>query len=62
MSWSGLILIVVGAALLAANFGLLQWAWLQQWWPVLLIAVGVWSMLRPNRGDRHPSGRVDRGS
>ncbi|MDQ6685827.1 MAG: DUF5668 domain-containing protein [Pseudomonadota bacterium] len=55
MSWNGIILIIVGAVLLAANFGLLQWGWLQQWWPVLLIVVGVWTILAPRRGDRRPS-------
>ena len=61
MSWSGLILIVVGAVLLANNFGLLEWGWMRQWWPVLLIAIGVWSVLRPSRGDRRPSRRADPG-
>ena len=60
MSWSGIILIVAGALLLANNFGYLQWGWMQQWWPVFLIAIGAWSVLRPQRGDRHPSRGVDR--
>jgi len=62
MSWSGIILIVVGAVLLANNFGLLEWGWLRQWWPVALIALGVWTVLRPQRGDRRPSRRADSGS
>jgi len=57
MSWSGIILVVVGALLLANNFGLLQFGWLQQWWPVLLIALGLMTILRPQRGRR--SSRVD---
>ena len=61
MSWSGIILIVVGAVLLANNFGLLEWRWLRQWWPVALIALGVWTVLRPQRGDRRPSRRADPG-
>ena len=61
MSWSGIILIVVGAVLLANNFGLLEWGWLRQWWPVLLIAIGIWSVLKPQRGDRRPSRRADPG-
>ena len=61
MSWSGIILIIAGALLLANNFGYLQWGWMQQWWPVFLIALGVWSVLRPHRGDRRPSQGVDRG-
>ena len=40
MSWSGIILVVVGALLLANNFDLLPVGWLRQWWPVLLIAIG----------------------
>ena len=61
MSWSGIILIVVGAVLLANNFGLLEWGWLRQWWPMGLIALGIWTMLRPQRGDRRPSRRADPG-
>jgi hypothetical protein len=61
MSWSGIILIVVGGVLLANNFGLLEWGWLRQWWPVALIALGIWTVLRPQRGDRRPSRRADPG-
>jgi Domain of unknown function (DUF5668) len=61
MSWSGIILIVVGAVLLANNFGFLEWAWLRQWWPALLIGLGIWTVLRPQRGDRRPSRGADRG-
>jgi len=62
MSWSGIILIVVGAVLLANNFGLLEWGWLRQWWPAALIALGVSTVFRPQRGDRRPSRRADSGS
>ena len=58
MSWSGIILVVVGVLLLANNFDLLPFGWLHQWWPVLLIALGLMSILRPQRGRR--SSRVDR--
>ncbi|TAL15209.1 MAG: hypothetical protein EPO01_18615 [Aquabacterium sp.] len=44
-SRSGLILILVGSLLLAHNFGLLQWGWLKQWWPALLIVLGLWSIV-----------------
>jgi purine-cytosine permease-like protein len=57
MSWSGIILVIAGALLLASNFGLLQWGWLYQWWPVFLIALGVWSILRSNRGTRRTERR-----
>ena len=62
MSWSGIILIVVGGVLLANNFGLLEWGWLRQWWPVALIALGLWTVLKPQRGDRRTSRSADHGS
>jgi hypothetical protein len=52
MSWSGIILVVVGVLLLANNFGMLPLGWLQQWWPALLIALGLLSILRPQHGRR----------
>ena len=52
MSWSGIILVVVGALLLANNFDLLPVGWLRQWWPVLLIAIGLISIVRPQLGGR----------
>ena len=55
MSWSGVILIIAGALLLANNLGWMQWGWLQQWWPVFLIAIGVWSLLKPDRRARRSS-------
>jgi hypothetical protein len=63
MSWSGIILIVVGALLLANNFDLLSLGWLRQWWPAILIAVGVMSLVRPDRARRRSSdgNQVDRG-
>ena len=61
MSWSGIILIVVGAVLLANNFGWLEWSWLRQWWPVALIALGIWTVVLPQRGDRRSSRKADPG-
>jgi hypothetical protein len=52
MSWSGIILVVVGALLLANNFGVLPLGWLHQWWPALLIIIGLLSILRPQHGRR----------
>jgi hypothetical protein len=67
MSWSGFILVIVGALLLANNFDLLSLGWLRQWWPALLIVLGVFSMLQPQRGRRGsrdmpqaPPGEVER--
>jgi len=59
MSWSGIILVIVGALLLANNFDLLPLHWLRQWWPLILIAVGLMSLLRPDRARRR-SGDDDR--
>ncbi len=60
MSWSGVILVVVGVVLLANNADLLPYGWLHQWWPVLIIALGVTTILRPHRGRRSPApGRDD---
>jgi cadmium resistance protein CadD (predicted permease) len=61
MSWSGIILVVVGALLLANNFDLLPLHWMRQWWPLILIAVGLMSLVRPDRARRRRSDddRVD---
>ena len=55
MSWSGTILVIVGALLLANNFGMLSLGWLHQWWPAILIVVGLISILRPQHGRRRSS-------
>ena len=52
MSKSGIILILLGCLFLANNFGFIEWSWLRQWWPLILIGVGVWSII-----DRRPDGR-----
>jgi len=57
MSWSGIILVIVGALLLANNFGMLPLGWLHQWWPALLIALGLLSILRPQHGRRRSRDR-----
>ena len=41
MNKSGIVLIIIGCVFLANNFGLLQFEWLRQWWPLILIAVGL---------------------
>ena len=46
--WSaiwGVVLIVLGAAFLLQNFNLVPAGYLQ-WWPVLVIAAGVWLLAR----------------
>jgi hypothetical protein len=57
MNKSGIVLIIVGALLLAHNFGWLGWGWLRQWWPALLIAVGVWSLVTHRPGDNQRGSR-----
>lgn len=56
-SRSGIVLVLIGAALLAHNFGLIHWGWLRQWWPVLLIALGLWIIVRPTRFHQDPGSR-----
>lgn len=54
MNKSGCVLISVGAVLLAHNFGFVSWDWFQQWWPALLILLGLWSIVSRRAGDRLP--------
>jgi hypothetical protein len=56
MNRSGIVLIVLGLLFLAHNFGWLQFDWLRQWWPLLLIALGVWSILNHKPGDKSAPG------
>lgn len=51
MNKSGIVLIVVGLAFLAHNMGWFEWQWLGRWWPLILIALGVWSLFAHKRGD-----------
>ncbi len=62
MSKSGIILLILGCVFLANNFGLLEWGWLRQWWPLALIAIGVWSIVDHRPGDRPPSQGADKKS
>lgn len=56
MNKSGIVLIVIGVLFLAYNFGLLEFGWLRQWWPVILIGLGVWSLFNHKPGDKPSSG------
>jgi uncharacterized membrane protein len=56
MNKSGIVLIVIGVLFLAHNFGLLQLAWLRDWWPLILIVLGVWSLIDHKPGDKSSSG------
>jgi len=55
MNKTGIILIVLGALFLAHNFGVLDWGWLHQWWPLILIGLGIWSLANRNTGHRRSS-------
>ncbi|CAG1019749.1 hypothetical protein BURC_04661 [Burkholderiaceae bacterium] len=56
MNKSGIILILIGALFLAHNFGMLQFGWLRQWWPLILIGLGVWSIITHKPGDKRTPG------
>ena len=48
------ILILIGVVFLLINLGVLPVAQLRvllaQWWPLILIFLGVWLLVRPRRG------------
>lgn len=59
MNKSGLLLIVIGLVLLAHNLGWLSWEWLSVWWPLILVAAGVWSIVanrKTNSEKQAPTG------
>ena len=60
MSKSGVILIILGCVFLANNFGLLDWSWMRQWWPLILIGVGLWSIVERRPRDRHSAQGTDK--
>jgi len=49
------ILILIGTIFLLVNLGVLPVAELRrvlaQWWPLILIAIGVWLLARPRKRD-----------
>lgn len=45
----GLTVMAIGAVLLAFTLGVLPWFWIGRYWPLLLIALGLWLVLRPRR-------------
>ena len=59
MNKGGVVLIVLGALFLAMNFGLFHWDWMRQWWPLILIGIGLWLLTRSDRRER-PSRSGDR--
>ncbi len=46
------ILIALGAIFLLSNFGLLPHPLMAQWWPLILILVGVLSLIRHSSHDK----------
>jgi len=46
---SGLLLVVIGILCLLASLDVITWSNLFQIWPVFLIVIGVWILLRPTR-------------
>ncbi len=55
-SFGPIVLIVIGAILLLVNLGLVPIAELRallaKWWPLILILIGVWQLVRPRRDGR----------
>ena len=55
-SFGPIILILIGTILLLVNLGMLPIAELKallaKWWPLILIVIGVWQLVRPRRDSR----------
>lgn len=51
--FGAVVLILIGGVFLLINLGILPVAELKallaQWWPVILIVIGVWMLVRPRR-------------
>ncbi len=45
LAW-GIILLAAGVVLLLGNFGYLGWIRWDRWWPLILIAIGLWMLGR----------------
>jgi hypothetical protein len=45
----GLTIMAIGAGLLAFTLGAVPWHWIGRFWPLLLIGLGLWLVLRPRR-------------
>ena len=54
--FGAIVLILIGGIFLLVNLGFLPVAELKallaQWWPVILIVIGVWMLVRPRRDGR----------
>jgi hypothetical protein len=51
--FGAIVLILIGGIFLLINLGILPVAELKtllaQWWPLILIVIGVWMLIRPRR-------------
>lgn len=54
----GVLLVLVGAIFLLQNAGLVQAGRLSDWWPMLLVWIGLSRLLAPRRAHHVPSGIV----
>ena len=48
----GLILVVVGSALLLDRFDAIPFGGIGQFWPMILVAIGIGQLVRPDSGRR----------
>ena len=53
------VLIGLGAVALLGNFGLIRSDWIERGWPLILVAIGVWMIVK--RGNTGPSGGATHG-
>ncbi|MFI5119986.1 MAG: LiaI-LiaF-like domain-containing protein, partial [Thermoanaerobaculia bacterium] len=53
---AGLLLILIGGFLLLNRFVTIDLSFLNDWWPILLVAFGGWQVFRYYQGKRPPSG------
>ena len=53
---AGLLLILIGGFLLLDRFVTIDLSFLNDWWPILLVAFGAWQVFRHYQGKRPPSG------
>ncbi|MGA8266632.1 MAG: DUF5668 domain-containing protein, partial [Candidatus Acidiferrales bacterium] len=44
------VLVGLGVLALLGNFGLIRGEWVERGWPLILIAIGVWLMVKRARG------------
>jgi hypothetical protein len=53
---AGILLILIGGFLLLNRFVTIDLSFLNDWWPVLLVAFGAWQVFRHYQGKRPASG------